>query len=79
MFLSHVLICSHYSSLLIGVLIHCPGDTGHGSLLHENTAGEKLRIVIDHFMDLRKSEVGKCKGLLHLGDVTTINLTHLEV
>ncbi|XP_014294162.1 aminoacylase-1 [Halyomorpha halys] len=61
-----------------GVLIHCPGTAGHGSLLHENTAGEKLRIVIDNFMDLRESEAKKIQNLLGLGDTTTINLTQLE-
>ncbi|CAH1395705.1 unnamed protein product [Nezara viridula] len=61
-----------------GVLIHCPGTTGHGSVYLENTAGEKLRIVIDNFMDLRKREAENVRDILHLGNTTTINLTHLE-
>ncbi|XP_066907292.1 aminoacylase-1 [Halyomorpha halys] len=61
-----------------GVLIHCTGTTGHGSLLHENTAGEKLRIVIDKFMDLRKREAVKFQTEPHLGDITTVNLTQIQ-
>ncbi|CAH1395706.1 unnamed protein product [Nezara viridula] len=61
-----------------GVIIHCPGSTGHGSLPLENTAGEKLRIVIDNFMDRREDEAKNYQGVLHLGDITTINLTRLE-
>lgn len=64
---------------IIGVTIHCPGTAGHGSLLLENTSGEKLRVVIDHFMDFRESEARKYKGILHLGDITTVNLTRLKV
>lgn len=58
--------------------IHCPGTTGHGSLLLENTAGEKARIVIDHFMDFREKEKSKLTDLSCLGDVTSINLTTLK-
>ncbi|CAH1395708.1 unnamed protein product [Nezara viridula] len=61
-----------------GILIHCTGTTGHGSLLHKNTAGEKLRIVIDHFMDLREKEAVKFQTVQHLGDITTVNLTQLQ-
>lgn len=60
--------------------IHCPGQTGHGSLLHENTAGEKVRYIIDKFMDLRAQEKQKLKenSNFTIGDVTTINLTQLK-
>lgn len=61
------------------VRIHCPGTSGHGSLLLDNTAGEKVRIVIDHFMDFRSKEAGKLKDHTYfLGDITTINLTSLQ-
>lgn len=63
------------------VHIHCHGDPGHGSLILKNTAGEKMRYIIDRFMDMRKEQ----EDLLEqnpnykLGDVTTINLTILKV
>lgn len=61
----------------VGVHFKCKGITGHGSLLPSNTAGEKIRYIIDQLMDLRKIEREK---LVHnpeftIGDVTSINLT----
>lgn len=55
----------------------CSGTTGHGSLLHKDTAGQKLRYIIDRFMDLREEEVAKLdnNAELSVGDVTTVNLT----
>ncbi len=55
----------------------CSGTTGHGSLLHKNTAGEKVRILIDRMMDFREQEVRKLENNpdFTIGDVTTINLT----
>lgn len=55
----------------------CSGTTGHGSLLHKNTAGEKLRYLIDKLMDLREHEVKRLENNpeLNIGDVTTVNLT----
>lgn len=60
--------------------IICPGTPGHGSLLHENTAGEKIAVVIKRFMERRAKEKKLLKDNEHLsdGDVTTINLTKLE-
>lgn len=57
--------------------VHCPGQPGHGSLLPSNTAGEKLRVVIDKFMDFRQKEKSRLESNsnLKIGDVTTINLT----
>ncbi|XP_017876003.1 aminoacylase-1-like [Ceratina calcarata] len=62
------------------VNIECTGTPGHGSLLADNTAGEKMRIVIDRFMDYRANEKAKMKGnsVIELGDVTTINLMMLS-
>lgn len=62
------------------VLVRCPGNPGHGSRFIENTAAEKLRKVINNFLDFRGMEEKKLKssGCLRLGDVTTINLTMLE-
>ena len=56
------------------------GQTGHGSLLHENTAAEKVHKIINKMLALRTSEKERQKaGKLELGDVTTINMTMLEV
>ncbi|XP_050428200.1 aminoacylase-1-like [Adelges cooleyi] len=60
-------------------VIKCTGTPGHGSLLHENTAGEKLRFIIDKFMNWRECEKLRLKnGNLGPGDITSINLTILE-
>ncbi|KOX69073.1 Aminoacylase-1 [Melipona quadrifasciata] len=59
--------------------IKCEGTPGHGSILHDSTAGEKIRIIIDRFMDFRAKEKEKLKDpKKQLGDVTTINLTQLK-
>lgn len=62
------------------VRVNCSGSPGHGSLLLKDTAGEKLRRVLDYFMDYRESQVKKFEADPHLtvGDVTTINLTKIE-
>lgn len=58
------------------MVITCTGQTGHGSILHENTAREKLQYIINKFMNWRDNEKTKLKNSdLTLGDVTTINLT----
>ena len=58
----------------------CSGTTGHGSLLHKNTAGEKIRLIIDRMMDFREQEVRKLENNpeLSIGDVTTVNLTIIK-
>ncbi|XP_014235528.1 aminoacylase-1-like isoform X1 [Trichogramma pretiosum] len=61
------------------VTIHCPGNPGHGSLLLDNTPGEKLRIILDKMMDFRKTQQDKLlNSKLQLGDVTSINLTKIK-
>ncbi|KZC08889.1 PREDICTED: aminoacylase-1-like [Dufourea novaeangliae] len=61
------------------VEIECNGTPGHGSLLLDNTAGEKIRVIIDRFMDLRTKEKKKMANPKLLpGDVTSINLTQLK-
>ncbi|CAG9785557.1 unnamed protein product [Diatraea saccharalis] len=59
--------------------VHCSGQPGHGSLLISDTAGEKLRYVIDKFMDLREEQkkILESDPNLTIGDVTTINLTQI--
>ena len=61
------------------IIVRCKGTPGHGSLLHKGTAGEKLRYMIDKFMDIRKHEENKLENNpeLYIGDVTTVNLTML--
>jgi aminoacylase len=63
------------------MLVHCPGTPGHGSLLLPDTAGEKVRIIIDRFMDFREQEKKKLDSnpSLTVGDITTVNLTQLKV
>ncbi|XP_013142888.1 PREDICTED: aminoacylase-1-like [Papilio polytes] len=60
--------------------IHCTGQPGHGSLLIPNTAGEKLRYIIDKFMDLREEQkkILESDNKLTIGDVTTVNLTQIS-
>ncbi|CAG9135736.1 unnamed protein product [Plutella xylostella] len=61
------------------LVVTSSGTSGHGSLLLDDTAGEKLRYVIDKFMDLREENKKKLESNPELtaGDVTTINLTQL--
>ena len=62
------------------IWIHCCGDCGHGSLLPDNSAGEKLNVIIDRFMKFRASEKAKLKDPnFKIGDVTSVNLTMIEV
>ncbi|XP_065214153.1 aminoacylase-1A [Planococcus citri] len=56
------------------------GNAGHGSLLHENTAAEKLRYVVNKFLEYREKEKRRLNSNpeLSIGDVTTINMTYIE-
>uniref|UniRef100_A0A8C5APL0 N-acyl-aliphatic-L-amino acid amidohydrolase n=1 Tax=Gadus morhua TaxID=8049 RepID=A0A8C5APL0_GADMO len=58
------------------ITIHCPGNPGHGSRFVENTAAEKLRSIINSFMDFRETE--KQSQCFTLGDVTTVNMTMVQ-
>ncbi|RVE55002.1 hypothetical protein evm_000422 [Chilo suppressalis] len=60
--------------------IICPGRSGHGSLLLPDNNGEKIRYIIDKFMDMRADSKKKLESnsSLSIGDVTTINLTMLS-
>lgn len=59
----------------------CPGNPGHGSRFIEGTAAEKLHKVINRFLEFRQQEKNRLEAdaNLTLGDVTSINLTMLEV
>ena len=67
--------------LLTGVKVSCPGNPGHGSRFIEGTAAEKLRTVINRFLEFRQQEKNRMDANpeLTLGEVTTINLTKIEV
>jgi len=57
-----------------------PGHPGHGSLLLKNTAGEKVRKLLDRFIDYRNSQVKRLSDNpeLTIGDVTTVNITMMN-
>ncbi|KAK5605361.1 Aminoacylase-1A [Crenichthys baileyi] len=59
------------------ITVRCPGSPGHGSRFVENTAAEKLRQVINFFLDFREKEKHRLNTseCFTLGDVTTVNLT----
>lgn len=59
----------------------CTGQAGHGSLLLDNTAGEKLRIILDRFFEFREREKQKLENdpSLTAGDVLSLNLTKVMV
>ncbi|KAJ7999712.1 hypothetical protein DPEC_G00197250 [Dallia pectoralis] len=62
------------------ITVHCPGSPGHGSRFVENTAAEKLRSIINSFLDFREKEKGRLNTseCFTLGDVTTVNLTMVK-
>ncbi|KPI95869.1 Aminoacylase-1 [Papilio xuthus] len=62
------------------VSVVCPGKSGHGSLLLPDTCGEKIRYIIDKFMDLRQVSKTRLESdpSLTIGDVTSINLTMIS-
>lgn len=65
---------------ILALELICEGQAGHGSLMQENTAGEKVQFMLNKFMDFRKQEMNKLKNnpALGMGDVTAINLTMLR-
>lgn len=56
------------------------GTSGHGSLLHENTVGEKARILIDRIDDFRNEQIKELakNPLIGYSDVTSINMTIMD-
>ena len=67
--------------MTVDVFVKCPGTPGHGSLMLPDTAGEKVEIIINKFMDLRRREKKKLESNKNLtvGDVTSVNLTQIKV
>lgn len=57
-----------------------PGTPGHGSMLLKNTAGEKVRGLLDRFIDYRNTQVKRLNDHpeLTIGDVTTVNVTMMN-
>jgi len=62
------------------VAVTAKGKPGHGSRFIEDTAAEKIRRVINSFLDFRAEEEKRLKNHTEfkLGDVTTVNLTKLQ-
>ncbi|TKS71374.1 Aminoacylase-1A [Collichthys lucidus] len=62
------------------ITVHCPGSPGHGSRFVENTAAEKLRHVMNCFLDFREKEKHRLNTseCFTLGDVTTVNMTMVK-
>lgn len=59
--------------------IYCEGQTGHGSLLLDNTPGEKVAYLLQKFYDFRKDQEKNLRENHNsLGDVTTINCTKIS-
>lgn len=65
---------------IIQIHFKISGTTGHGSLLHQNTAGQKLNHLLRKMMEFRQQEEDKLNNnkTLTIGDVTTINLTQVH-
>ncbi|MBN3285127.1 ACY1A protein, partial [Polyodon spathula] len=62
------------------ITVRCTGNPGHGSRFVENTAAEKLRKIINSFMDFREKEKTRLNTseCFTLGDVTTVNMTMVQ-
>ncbi|KAG4066360.1 hypothetical protein HA402_000584 [Bradysia odoriphaga] len=56
----------------------CNGQSGHGSAPLKNTPGEKLRYILDKFMDYRSKEITKISENVPIGETTSINLTMIN-
>ncbi len=75
------MVTRRWNSWTAGIKVTCEGDPGHGSRFIEDNAGDKLRYVIDCFLDYRRAEKERLDANPHftLGDVTTVNLTQVQV
>uniref|UniRef100_A0A2C9KUS4 N-acyl-aliphatic-L-amino acid amidohydrolase n=1 Tax=Biomphalaria glabrata TaxID=6526 RepID=A0A2C9KUS4_BIOGL len=60
--------------------VTCHGNPGHGSAFLANTAAEKLRRVINRFLEHRQQQQQRLASdpSLSAGDVTSINLTIMK-
>lgn len=68
------------TTIIIGFALKIVGTAGHGSLLLENTAGEKLYRILEKYLLFRNREAQKLidNPNLTIGDVTTVNLTIID-
>jgi aminoacylase len=57
------------------------GKSGHASSVFDNTAAEKIRIIINKLLMLRSEEKKRLDENpgLGLGDISSINMTMMEV
>lgn len=62
------------------VHFECYGTSGHGSLLHKDTAAEKVRYMMDRLLDYRQTQVEilEKNPELSIGDVTSVNMTKIN-
>lgn len=62
------------------VHFECYGTSGHGSLLHKDTAAEKVRYMMDRLLDYRQTQMDILENNPELvtGDVTTVNMTRIS-
>lgn len=58
--------------------IRSAGVPGHASLLHDNTAAEKLMYVVNRIMEWRTAEKTKLSQGMDIGQVTSVNMTMLN-
>lgn len=75
-----IFVC-HGERTSIEILVTCRAPPGHGMLFTSGsdcTAGEKLRYIINKFMEFREGEHEKVKNGAWIGDVTTVNLTQIQ-
>lgn len=65
----------------IELTFHCYGKTGSPATPLNDTAGQKVRIVLDRAMEFRQAQKEKLESdpSLTAGDVTSLNLTMMEV
>lgn len=54
------------------------GITGHGSILFENTTGEKMNYLINKMMEYRQTQYENLLNSTSYANITTINLTVLK-
>lgn len=56
----------------------CRGTPGHGSLLMDNPAAERVRVLLNRLMEFREREKAKIAHPLAQGSVTCVNVTMIE-
>ncbi|GLH01414.1 Aminoacylase-1 [Gryllus bimaculatus] len=57
----------------------CRGNPGHGSMLMDNPAAQRVRVILDRLLDYRESEKARLKHpLMDQGKVTCVNVTMLQ-